>query len=356
MLYVTAFPPGHRSGGQFFSYNAIRDLSKDYVIDLIYFAYADHVNETGDFIHNEKAYVPASSNCIRRPDLYPLFTRRLSREVIGHLREIASGYDVLYFDYSQVAAYSLYVDHPCKVIRCHDIIAQKFARKKSPMLPWIRSSEKRILRSARQVYVPSEKDAALLESYYGLKAKAMHEYLSDFTMPETMEDEDDPGFLFFGLWSREENLEGLRWFLEQVWPKLSDAARSRVAVMGGGLSEEDRRQLLDPKEIRYMGFVKDSWGTIVRADAVLVPLFQGAGVKVKVLDAFTTGTPVIGTDVAFEGIPEIPGLMIRADDADAFAAAVNSMKTADLQQKTACRKAFLDAYDNTHLGDLLRQL
>ena len=88
---------------------------------------------------------------------------------------------------------------------------------------------------------------------------------------------------------------GLVWFIKDVFPLLKENIKNSLFVMGGGLSKEYQEIYLKPNKINYLGFVENSYARIVQSSAAIVPLFTGAGVKVKVLDSFTAGTPVIGT-------------------------------------------------------------
>ena len=290
-------------------------------------------------------------NCIKHPFTHPLFTKRFNRRILEYLQSIAPGYDVLYFDYTQTAIYSLFIDHPDKVIRCHDIMAQKFYRQHPFLLPWIKHSERKLLSSAAKVFVPSDKDARIVSETYGISSLYTHECLHDFDFPKTISAEKS--FVFFGLWSRKENLNGLVWFVKNVLPLVKHELRNSFSVMGGGLSEQNRVKYLEENNIEYLGFVKDCYGTIVRKSAVIVPLFEGAGVKVKVLDSFTTGTPVIGTELAFEGIPFVNGLQIQKQTAQDFADAINDFTPLVLEEKKKCQKNFLEKYNNYHLADFL---
>jgi len=350
LLYITAFPPNHNSGGQVFSLNVLNELSKKFIISLIYFTYPDHKCEynNGNIIG---CYSPSLMNCFNKIIYYPLFTKRFNKDLLLKLKNIAPQYDILYFDYAQVAVYSLYITHPYKVIRCHDIMVQKFSRTSTWLLPWIKWSEKQILASATKVFVPSEKDAILVQDTYDISTIFTNEYLANFSIPAVIP--DDTTFIFFGLWSRKENLNGLVWFIENVYPLIDSKFQNKFSVMGAGLADEYRLKYLSPKNIDYLGFVENSYDVIVKAAAMIVPLFEGAGIKIKVLDAFTTGTPVIGTSVAFEGIPTIDGLTFEANSAQIFASTINSFRALSVFDKQQKQKKFFSLYDKNHLGDLL---
>ena len=51
-----------------------------------------------------------------------------------------------------------------------------------------------------------------------------------------------------------------------------------------------------------LGFVDNPYKIMSESLGLIAPLFHGAGIKVKVIESLACGTPVIGTEVAFEGI------------------------------------------------------
>jgi len=351
MLYITAFPPNHKSGGQTFSYNALQDLKKYYSIDLIYFTYSDHDYEIVDGINVLRVVHPSMLGCVQLPALYPVFSRRFSYKLLRYLKTIVNEYDVLYFDFVQVATYSLFLDHKNKIIRCHDVLAQKYKRERSKLFPWVKWSEQHILESASKVFTPSFKDSDIIQELYALKSEYSNEYLTRFTIPDDLEVDDT--FIIFGLWSRYENLSGLSWFIENVVKPNRDTIADKIVVMGGGLSDENNEKYLKPYGIRYLGYVVDSYSEIVRHKAMIAPLFDGAGIKVKVLDAFNTGTPVIGTSVAFEGIRDLDQLTYHVNTQKEFLEMMSNTVTPDIQMKKRLQRRFLDYYDNRHLSELL---
>lgn len=351
LLYITAFPPNHKSGGQTFSYNALRDLRNYYSIDLIYFTFGDHKYEAVEGVNVLRSVKPSMLGCVQMPTLYPVFTRRFSYDLLKYLKSIINEYDVLYFDFLQVATYSLFLKHGYKVIRCHDVLAQKYKREKSKLYPWVKRSEQRILCSANRIFTPSYKDSAIIQDIYGIDSEYSNEYLTQFTIQENVEVDDN--FIVFGLWSRYENISGLAWFVENVIkPNKADVGK-KIIVMGGGLSKEDNEKYLKPFGIRYLGYVEDSYSEIIKHKAMIAPLFDGAGIKVKVLDSFNTGTPVIGTDIAFEGIKDLELLTYRANTPKEFLKMMNDTIVPDIRQKAKLQKQFLEYYDNRHLAEML---
>ena len=283
--------------------------------------------------------------------LFPIFTKRFSDTIAKQLQACAGKYDVLYFDYSQVALYSLIIKHPFKVIRCHDIMAQRYYRKNKAIYPWVKKSEYKILKSANKVFVPSLKDKRILLDEYGIESEYTNEYISSYEIPENTQCD---GFIMFGRWARGENLEGLNWFLDKVCPLLDSSILEKFTVMGGDMDEKTQKRVRH-FDMKYIGFIDDAYGEIVKRKAMVVPLFRGAGVKVKVLDSFTVGTAVIGTDVAFEGIPEIDGLTVNACNETDFVEEIKKIDSCSvtMEDKRASQIVFVKDYDNRHISELL---
>lgn len=102
----------------------------------------------------------------------------------------------------------------------------------------IKKNEKYILKSADYIFVPSKKDALLIKEIYDLDAIATNEYIQDIKVSNVQSEVKN--LTFFGLWSRPENIEGLRWFISEVFPLLTEDQKATLVVMGGGLSKKKK--------------------------------------------------------------------------------------------------------------------
>jgi glycosyltransferase involved in cell wall biosynthesis len=78
--------------------------------------------------------------------------------------------------------------------------------------------------------------------------------------------------------------------------------------------------------VRYLGQVPDARRVMSDAGALLVPLLTGGGTRLKVLEAFAVGLPVVGTSKGVEGIDVHAGVHAAvADTAPGFADAIVSV-------------------------------
>jgi len=158
--------------------------------------------------------------------------------------------------------------------------------------------------------------------------------------------------VFYGVWSRKENLKGLLWFMRKVYPLLNESVR--IVVVGGGLPQACQKKFFQANgRVPYPGFVGDPLPILYRSRALAAPLFHDAGVKIKVIDAFTTGTPVVGIDITFECLPNVEGLQIKADTPQESAATINGFATLSCTEKQEYAARFRRVYDNNHLADFL---
>ncbi len=128
---------------------------------------------------------------------------------------------------------------------------------------------------------------------------------------------------FLGSMNWEPNLEGIRWFIESVWPLvLKDIPAARLHLAGRGLSEV-RTLLPAGRNISFEGEPDDARSFIASNHVMIAPLFAGSGLRIKIIEAMSAGRPTVATPVAAEGIEAAAEYALTvAADAGAFCAAL----------------------------------
>jgi glycosyltransferase involved in cell wall biosynthesis len=144
--------------------------------------------------------------------------------------------------------------------------------------------------------------------------------------PRASDPAPDPHtILFFGALDYWPNVEGLLFFLDEVWPRLGEthpAARLRI------LGRRPHPALLARRgpRVEVPGFVEDLRPSLAAAAAVVVPLRLGGGTRLKILEAMAMARPIVSTTRGAEGIDAVPGReLLVADDPARFAAAVRRL-------------------------------
>jgi glycosyltransferase involved in cell wall biosynthesis len=114
------------------------------------------------------------------------------------------------------------------------------------------------------------------------------------------------------------NEDGLRWFVQQVLPKIkSESTDAGLAVLARGA--EERPWLYDDPFIRVLPPEMAAPELFASSQVSIAPLFQGGGVRIKIPESLAVGCPVVATRVGAEG-HDLPGLT-QTDDPTAFAKA-----------------------------------
>jgi glycosyltransferase involved in cell wall biosynthesis len=119
------------------------------------------------------------------------------------------------------------------------------------------------------------------------------------------------------------NVEGLAWFREEAWPRVqAEVPEARLTLIGKNPSEQVRAWG-QQAGVEVPGYVEDLAAYLAETAVFCVPLHAGAGMRVKVVDAWCWGLPVVSTTIGAEGIAVRDGENILiADSPERFAAAV----------------------------------
>jgi glycosyltransferase involved in cell wall biosynthesis len=127
-----------------------------------------------------------------------------------------------------------------------------------------------------------------------------------------------PTILFQGTFAWEPNVDAARWLTDEIAPRIRDRVRDATVVLAGE-SSPAVAALAGPG-VRVTGRVPSMTPYLRAADLVIVPLRVGSGTRIKILEAFAYGVPVVSTTIGAEGLDVVPGVhLARADTAAALA-------------------------------------
>ena len=99
--------------------------------------------------------------------------------------------------------------------------------------------------------------------------------------------------LYMGNLSWSANLSGLTWFVESVLPKIIEKIPdAQLTIVGSGPNKE---LFSNHANVKYLGYVQDITHIYDNQSVFIVPLFEGSGIRIKILDAFNHEIPVVST-------------------------------------------------------------
>lgn len=152
------------------------------------------------------------------------------------------------------------------------------------------------------------------------------------------------------------NIEGLQWFLNQVWDKIHQQ-NPKITFHIAGRNAPNWLLNLKKKNIIVHGEVEDAHEFINQHSIMVVPLKSGSGMRVKILEAMALGRLVITTTIGVEGIhAKHKNQILIADTTSDFIEAVAYCKAHQHSLVEMGKKAqdFIGKeFDNTQIAERL---
>jgi glycosyltransferase involved in cell wall biosynthesis len=121
------------------------------------------------------------------------------------------------------------------------------------------------------------------------------------------------------------NADGIRWFFEQVYPKVRDIdPDANLTIIGKNPPPEFIRFAEQNSEhVSVTGYVPDLEPFLKNAAVLVIPVRAGGGMRVRILEGFAYGEAIVTTTMGLEGIDAESGKeVIVADTPQDFAEAV----------------------------------
>ncbi len=151
------------------------------------------------------------------------------------------------------------------------------------------------------------------------------------------------------------NIEGLKWFVDLIWPELASRYPGLQLHIAGRNAPAWLHRLNQQGMLVY-GEVPDARSFINSYPIMVVPLLSGSGMRVKILEGMALGRVVLTTSLGLEGIParHLKEVII-ADQVDDFLKALEYLhdhqKLLEIGQNA--RKFIEGQFDNLLIGKQL---
>lgn len=344
------YPPDN--GGRIKTYYTLKGLSQRHEVHLVcfareekQFAYQQPLEEVCERAHllhlprtktKELGYALAG---MTGPMGY-VMRRHVDRGAMARIRDLfhEGGFDAVYSDHLSMAAYGLALEAH-RILDEHNVeyrIIERFARTEglSPKgilgkLEWrkLRRYESSVLRRMDHVLAVTGEDARVLGEMAGNGTRISVVPIGFDTDKVDFSAEPFPRanmILSVGTLYWPPNIDAAFWFHSKVLPLIRQQ-NPEVEVVLAGAKPPKRIQDMAKENVKVPGYVDDAdlRALYHRAGACIVPLRSGSGMRVKILEALSYGTPVVSTRVGCEGIEVTDGEdILIADEPAEFAAAV----------------------------------
>jgi len=110
------------------------------------------------------------------------------------------------------------------------------------------------------------------------------------------------------------NQEGLIWFIERCWPKIRERFPNLKFYIAGRRAPEWLIKRFTVPNIVFEGEVPDAYEFMNSKSIMIVPLFSGSGMRIKIIEGMALGKPIVTTPIGTEGISTVSGKNILIAD------------------------------------------
>lgn len=188
----------------------------------------------------------------------------------------------------------------------------------------LKAFEAAALRQADRTIAVSEIDATILRDLApGAEVRTVPNGVDTEFFQPAPEAPDADNLVFVGAMTHFPNVDSVRFFLDDIWPRVRAARpNSRFTIIGAHPPESILAAGLMPG-VRVEGQVPDIRPFVGKAAVYVVPLRVGGGTRLKILDAMAMGKAIVSTSVGCEGLDVTDGVNIAiADSPGDFAARI----------------------------------
>ncbi len=331
VLYISHYPGEPFDGGNIHVYNVIKNLDNTISPNVLYYYYNDEkLGDTDLILNNIKGIsIKEKINNLSRLKYIllgkapgPMYLEeKLKKKLVVDVKKIIVKYDIdiLHVWGPNIAGCLEEINDIKKIITPCDsfsLLHRSYA-KNSKFLKKIyhklvsklyKNYEKKIYNNFDEVVFLTSRDMTNAKcivdrKYYvipnGINTKQENMYLKN---KEKTSDKIILGF--HGNLEYSPNFDAVKYLVNILGPKLSEIyGREKIEIhlIGKG----NLGDLINEKNFDYVknfGYVEDLEKALLKLDIYISPLFSGAGMKNKILEAFSLGIPIVGTSESFVGI------------------------------------------------------
>lgn len=233
--------------------------------------------------------------------------------------QLSSTYDYIFFDGFSTLQYcktynkkNIYVDDE----DITDLMQRRMRDEANPFLKLFylteyfkcKQFEKKYLANVSQIWAISSNSAKNLKKSTNTKITVMPTILPE---RKNIFSDQSKDIVFTGLLSWQENIAGIRWFLDNHWNNVKEAFPKTIFYVIGQKADPEFVQYLNSfSNVKHLGYVENLENIYKKCALAIAPMLINCGIKVKVVTYLSYGIPVVALPEAVWGMQENKGVLL----------------------------------------------
>ncbi len=124
-----------------------------------------------------------------------------------------------------------------------------------------------------------------------------------------------PTILSVGTFKWLPNVEAVKYLVAKVWPLIKkQLPNAQLKIVGNAPTEDVYQYENQDSSIKVIGRIPDIRDAFATSDILMAPVFSGKGTRYKVLEAMASGTPIVATTTAVEGLEVVNGTHVMTSN------------------------------------------
>lgn len=171
---------------------------------------------------------------------------------------------------------------------------------------------KKFLKNFGEIWAISKTNAKVFKSNFDKKIKVMPTVVNFI---KNVYQEKSENLVYTGTLDWPDNVRGLKWFLNRIWPFILESKpKLQLIIAGKGGDDEIAKYFESQPNVVYLGFVQNLEKLYAKSALAICPVFVNQGIKMKILTYLRYGIPTISPKVATLGLQSTKGVVITTKE------------------------------------------